>query len=149
MNTISRSSVQLATNNTTTLKLRNIFKSIIFTTLISLNCQIWWIPMLKYPNLNHHNNYWPTSQDFSTLLSSHKNFSASNLTKLIIWTNTSFIMRNLTKRKVTSRSNHNLHNLLNLHFNSGQKTLIFTTVLTIFSAQIIPLMSMTLQKVIP
>ena len=149
MNMILRSSVQLATNNITTLKLRNILKSTIFTILINLNCQIWWIPMQKYLNLSHHNNYWPTSQDFSTLLSSHKNFSASNLTKLIIWTNTSSIMRNLTKRKVTSRSNHNQHNLLNLHFNSGQKTLIFTTVLTIFSAQIIPLMSMTWRKVIP
>jgi len=40
MNMILRSFVQLATNNITTLKLRNILKNIIFTTLISLNCQI-------------------------------------------------------------------------------------------------------------
>ena len=149
MNMILRSFVQPAIKNTTILKLRNIFKSIISTTLISLNCRILWIPMPKHHSLNHHNNYWPTSRDFTTHLLSHKSFNARNLMKLTTLTSISFTMRNLTRGKAMSRLNLNRHNSLSLHFNLGQKTLIFTTVLTIFSAQIIPLMSMTWRKVIP
>jgi len=47
------------------------------------------------------------------------------------------------------RSNLNQHNSLSHHFNSDQKTLTFTTVSTIFSVLTIPLMSMTLLKVMP
>lgn len=149
MNMILRFFVQLVTNSTTIPKSRNILKSIIFTTLINLNCPIWWIPMPKHLILSHHNNHWPTSHDFTTHLLSHKSFNARNLMRLITLTSISFIMRNLTRGKVMSRLNRNLHNLLNPHFNLGQKTLIFTTVLITFSVHIITLMSMTLRKAIP
>ena len=149
MNMILRFFVQLVTNSTTIPKSRNILKSIIFTTLINLNCPIWWIPMPKHLILSHHNNHWPTSHDFTTHLLSHKSFNARNLMRLITLTSISSIMRNLTREKVMSRSNRNLHNLLNPHFNLGQKTLIFTTVLITFSAHIIILMSVTLRKAIP
>jgi len=149
MNMILKSFVQLVTNNTTILKLSNISKSIIFTTLINLNCPILWILMSKHPNFSHHNNHWLTSHDFTTHLLNHKSFNAKNLMKLTILTSISSIMRNLTRGKVMSRSNRNQHNLLNPHFNSGQKTLIFTTVLITFSVHIITLTSVTLRKAIP